>query len=198
MLIVFNFFANWCVAYFRSDALCMEAGVYNLRLIRTILFVFFVLAMASCANGDVGNGRKANVSNICLGGTNCKTLSAGIIGKRIFSSNWPIFGNNNLSLTTADIDLQDIAMYNIHCKKCKHNVENKSNQQTINMYIMKIAKEKNGVPLNNIEINAVLKEYNGLQVNGFCNHKMNIVDPVLNFVSKQQLMLKDSIKDIKR
>ena len=92
-------------------------------------------------------------------------------------------------------DLQDIAMYNIHCQKCKQNIKNNNNnRQTMNMYIMKITEEQNGLPLNNIELNAVLREYNGAQVNGFCNHMVGIVNPVAKFLTKQKFVITDNIK----
>lgn len=173
----------------------MDAVVYNVRFIRTILFVFFALSIVSCSN--IGN-KRTNANNICLGGTNCKAFSTGVISKRRISNNLPIFDSNSLSIITADVDLQDVTMYNLHCKKCTQNVKNKSNQQTMNMYLMKITEEKNGLPLNNIELNAVLREYNGSQVNGFCNHTMSIVNPVLKFLSKQRFIIKDSIKRHKK
>ena len=62
------------------------------------------------------------------------------------------------------------------------------------MYLMKIMEEKNGLPLNNIELNAVLREYNGAQVKGFCNHVVGIINPVAKFLTKQKFVIKDSIK----
>lgn len=176
---------------YRDYALCMYAIVFNLRFIRIILLVFFTFCIISCANH---NNRKANISSVCLGGANCKNFPSGIVRKRAFNGNLPIFDSNSLNAIKADIDLQDVAMYNIHCQKCKQNVKNNSNQRTMNMYLMKIMEEKNGLPLNNIELNAVLREYNGAQVNGFCNHVVGIINPVAKFLTKQKFVIKDSIK----
>ena len=172
--------------------MCMYAIVFNLRLIRTILLVLFIFCIVSCAHRD---NRKTNISSVCLEGANCKHFSSGVVGKRVFNYKLPIFDSNSLNVASIDMDLQDIAMYNLHCQKCKQNIKNNNNnRQTMNMYIMKITEEQNGLPLNNIELNAVLREYNGAQVNGFCNHMVGIVNPVAKFLTKQKFVITDNIK----
>ena len=86
------------------------------------------------------------------------------------------------------------AVHDVYCNECQQNINNESNQRTINIYLTEITKKKNGVPLNNIELNAVLSKYRGSQVNGFCNHNVNIVDPVKNFLEQRKIAMKDSFE----
>lgn len=164
-----------------------------LRFAKIIFLIFIIITVVSCSN----HRQQTKTRNICLTGNRCKSISNGVFSGKTFNyvnNSGSFFQNDDLNFTAMETDLQDIAMYNIHCKKCGNKRGKKNNQQIVNMYLREEMERKNGLPLNNVELNAVLKNYNGSQVNGFCNHTVSIVNPVVKFFEKQRFVIKDSIK----
>lgn len=169
----------------------MYAVWFFLQFIRVIVLMSIICFITSCVSG---NHEPTRTREVCLEGANCKSFSVKAFDRHIFNHNLLDFHNEYSSWFTTDTDLQDVFMYNRNrnCKQCKDK-QDKTNNRMFNVYLG-MKKDTNGLPLNNIELNAVLREYNGNQVNGFCNHVVSIINPVKKFLTKQKFVIKDSIK----